>query len=97
MSLGDGRFLVLQEGDYTITLPKLMQEVRSLRLILVIPMRKGLHIKALRGEIAIIKGYENKKVYVSIEAQDKANALGFTLGKRDIVHEVPQTTYMITH
>lgn len=97
MPLGDGRFLILEKGEYTITLPDLMREVQSLRLDIGYSTERKIAQKSPEREKDIIKGYENKKLYVSIEAQDKANSLGFTLGKRDIVHEVPQTTYMITH
>ncbi len=97
MPLGDGRFLVLEQGEYTITLPDLGREVQALRLDIGYSSERKIAQKSPDREKDIIKNYENKKLYVSVEAQDEANALGFTLGKRDIVHEVPQTTYMVTH
>ncbi len=86
MSLGDGR-LVLQEGDYTITLSEAYAGGSFSSSDIGYTNEKRIAHKSPEREIAIIKGYENKKVYVSIEAQDKANALQALRLAREILYK----------
>ena len=95
--IGDGRYLVMEEGDLTITLPGIDRKIDTLRLDIGYTTEKTIPEKSPEREQAIVRSYEDKKLYVDIEAQDEANELGFSIGKRDIVHEVQQTTYMRVH
>lgn len=95
--MGNGRYLVMEEGELTITLPGIDREIDTLRLDIGYSTQKEVPEKSPERERAIVRGYEDKKLYVDIEAQDEANELGFSLGRRDIVHEVQQTTYMRVH
>lgn len=94
MSTGKGEYLVTEEGDCTIMLTGIRSKVRALRFDIgyVVP-----DVSLSREAQEIVDAYEKQKIFVRIEAQDGANELGMTLGRRDIVHEAEKTTYMIPH
>ncbi len=97
-AIGNGEYLVLPDGDYTITAICPKEEIRALRLDIGYAGRVlGVGQDGAVKPSSIVKEYEKKKIYIQIEAQDKSNQLGFMAGRRDIVHEVQQTTYMLFH
>lgn len=97
--LEENVYLVLEEGECTIRLTGLEEPVEALRLDIGYEPEpvEEFFMEELERKWQLIRESERKKIYVRLMAQDEANAGGFTLGWRDIVHEEPRTTYLLTH